>query len=317
MTAFFTRLPAKFGAACALSASLCLGLAAPAQAQDTYTKTKYPLVLVHGLFGFDSIGPADYFYGVPSALTRGGARVVVPSTSAANTSEVRGEQLLAQLRALRAANGTQKFNLIGHSHGAQTVRYVAAVEPALVASVLTVGGVNGGSKVADAVLAGTSATGTTPAVAAIVDAFASVISFLSGEPKLPQNSFGALSSLTTAGAANFNRRFPQAVPSVSCGQGAAQVNGIRYYSASGTRVLTNILDVTDPLLGLTGVLFGFEASDGLVSRCSSHLGTTLRDNYDWNHLDEVNQAFGLRGLFSQDPVAFYRSHANRLKTLGL
>jgi triacylglycerol lipase len=43
----------------------------------------------------------------------------------------------------------------------------------------------------------------------------------------------------------------------------------------------------------------------------------LKDNYAWNHLDEVNQGFGLRGLFSQDPVAFYRSQANRLKAAGL
>ena len=25
-----------------------------------YTQTKFPLVLVHGLFGFDNIGPLDY-----------------------------------------------------------------------------------------------------------------------------------------------------------------------------------------------------------------------------------------------------------------
>jgi triacylglycerol lipase len=317
MTAPRQRRAAQMFTACALAASLCLGLASPAQAQDTYTQTRYPVVLVHGLFGFDSIGPVDYFYGIPSALTRSGAKVVVPSNSAANTSEVRGEQLLAQLRALRAATGTQKFNLVGHSHGAQTARYVAAVDPGLVASVMTVGGVNGGSKVADTVLAGITATGTTSTAAAIVDGFANVISFLSGKPKLPQNSLGALRSLTTSGAADFNRRFPQGVPSTSCGQGAAQVNGIRYYSASGTWVLTNVFDVTDPFLGLTGALFGFEANDGLVGRCSSHLGTTLRDDYEWNHLDEVNQAFGLRSVFSQDPVAFYRAHANRLKNLGL
>jgi triacylglycerol lipase len=43
----------------------------------------------------------------------------------------------------------------------------------------------------------------------------------------------------------------------------------------------------------------------------------VRDDYPWNHLDEVNQAFGLRGLFSPDPVAMYRAQANRLKSLGL
>jgi hypothetical protein len=77
-----------------------------------------------------------------------------------------------------------------------------------------------------------------------------------------------------------------------------------------------LLDPTDALLGVGALSFGFSANDGLVGRCSSRWGVVLRDNYPWNHLDEVNQAFGLRGLFTPDPVAFYRSHANRLKTGG-
>jgi triacylglycerol lipase len=66
-----------------------------------------------------------------------------------------------------------------------------------------------------------------------------------------------------------------------------------------------------------GLFFGFEQNDGLVGKCSSHWGKVIRDDYPWNHLDEVNQAFGLRGLFSPDPVAMYRAQANRLKSLGL
>ena len=58
-------------------------------------------------------------------------------------------------------------------------------------------------------------------------------------------------------------------------------------------------------------------NDGLVSRCSAKFGKTIRDNYAWNHFDEVNQVLGLRGLFSQDPVQVYREHANRLKLQGL
>jgi triacylglycerol lipase len=36
-----------------------------------------------------------------------------------------------------------------------------------------------------------------------------------------------------------------------------------------------------------------------------------------NHLDEVNQSFGIRHLFETDPVNLYRQHANRLQRLGL
>ncbi len=34
-----------------------------------YTQTRYPIVLVHGLFGFDKLLGVDYFYGIPQALT--------------------------------------------------------------------------------------------------------------------------------------------------------------------------------------------------------------------------------------------------------
>jgi len=298
----------------------CLATAAalPLSAQaDTYTQTRHPIVLVHGLFGFDAVGPINYWYGIPSALRSGGARVYVPQQSAANASEVRGEQLLAELRRLKAAHGHQKFNLIGHSHGGHTIRYVAAVAPDLVASVTTVGTPHLGSPVADVIRAGTGVTGTTATLTALVNGFANVISVLSGSPGLPQNSEAAMISLTTQGSAAFNQRFPQGRPTSYCGTGPASVNGVRYYSASGNSVLTNVLDPLDGFLGLSSLAFWGQDNDGLVGRCSSRWGTVLRDNYPWNHLDEVNQAFGLRGLFTPDPVAFYRTQANRLKQAGL
>ena len=303
----------------ALSAP-CLGAlraAGTARAAHTYTQTRYPIVLVHGLFGFDSVGIVNYWYGIPSALRSGGATVYVLQQSAAHASEVRGEQLLAELRRLRAAYGHAKFNLVGHSHGGQSVRYVAAVAPDLVASVTTVGTPHQGSPVADAVKRGTDATGSTAVVASIVNGFAGVIGLLSGAASLLQDSEAAMNSLTSAGAASFNARFPAGAPTSACGQGPSSVNGVRYYSVGGTSVLTHVLDPTDGLLGITSLMFKGAANDGLVGRCSSHWGQVLRDDYPWNHIDQMNHAFGLRGLFTPDPVAFYRSHANRLKAAGL
>lgn len=292
--------------------------ALPAQAQSTYTRTQYPIVLVHGLFGFDSIlGVYDYWYGIGDELKAGGATVYTASVSAANSSEVRGEQLIRDLDRLRAITGKRKFNLLGHSHGGPTIRYVASVRPDLVASATLVGAPNLGSPVADGV------SNTLPAgsplrslVAGFVNAFAGFIGALSGNLD-PQDSLGALGSLNSAGARTFNARHPQGMPTTSCGSGAAEVNGVRYYSMGGTRVLTNVLDIGDAALGAGGLFFGFEQNDGLVGRCSSHWGTVLRDDYPWNHLDEVNQFLGLRGLFTPDPRAVYRAHANRLKNLGL
>ena len=307
----------RMAAACGLALVMSLSSFTATQAADTYAQTKYPVVLVHGLLGFDAIGPINYFYGVPSALRNSGATVFTPNVSQANSTELRGEQLLLQLRSLKAQYGYAKFNLVGHSHGGNTARYVAAVAPELVASVTSVGTPHAGSKTADGIKNFADAAHVTGLAVAVVDGLSNLIAFFSGSSGNPQNSFAALQSLSTAGAADFNRRFPQGAPTTACGQGAELVNGVRYHSYGGTSVLTNGFDVSDALLGAGALFFGFEQNDGVVGQCSSHWGKVIRDDYPWNHLDEVNQAFGLRGLFSPDPVAMYRAQANRLKTLGL
>lgn len=301
-----------------LGVLFCLFVAAPAAAQSGYTQTRHPVVLVHGLLGFDSLlGVYDYWYGIPSQLRAGGAKVYIASVSAANSSTTRGEQLIRDLDHLKALYGHSKFNLIGHSHGGPTIRYVASVRPDLVASITSVGAPHKGSKVADA-LDATLPPGSPlrPLVAGFVDALGGFLGFLSGNSD-PQYALGALASLNSAGSATFNARHPQGIPTSSCGEGAAVVNGVRYYSIGGTSVLTNVFDASDALLGAGGLFFGFEANDGLVGRCSSHLGVVLRDDYAWNHLDEVNQVLALRGLFASDPVSVLRAQANRLKNAGL
>ena len=295
-----------------------LGLAMPAFAQVDYTKTRHPIVLVHGLLGFDSLlGIYDYFYGLPSQLRSGGAKVYIANVSSSNFTEVRGEQLIRYLDQLKATYGHTKFNLIGHSHGGPTVRYVASVRPELVASMTSIGAPHTGSKVADG-LRSVAPPGSIleATLAGFVNALSLFIELLSGDAD-PQNALGALTSLNSAGAAAFNNLHPQGRPTTACGQGAAVVNNVRYYSMGGTSVLTNILDISDPMLGAGSLFFGWEQNDGLVGQCSSHWGVVLRDNYGWNHLDEVNQILGFRGLFSSSPASVYRAHANRLKNAGL
>ncbi len=297
---------------------LALALAAPSHAQSTYTKTRHPIVLVHGLLGFDSLfGIYDYFYGLPSELRSGGAKVYIANVSSSNYTEVRGEQLIRYLDQLRATYGHTKFNLIGHSHGGPTARYVASVRPDLVASMTSVGSPHTGSKVADGLrTAAAPGSALETILAGFVNALSMFIEFLSGDDD-PQNALGALASLNSAGAATFNSHHPQGKPTTSCGQGASVVNNVRYYSMGGTSVLTNVFDASDAMLGAGALFFGFEQNDGLVGKCSSHWGVVLRDDYGWNHLDEVNQILGLRGLFASSPASVYRAQANRLKNAGL
>ena len=81
-------------------------------------------------------------------------------------------------------------------------------------------------------------------------------------------------------------------------------------------MLTNSADPFDDALGVAS-LFTSQPNDGLVGRCSAHLGQVIRDDYFQNHLDEVNQIAGLVSFFEVSPIAVFRTHANRLKLAGL
>ena len=284
-----------------------------------YDATRYPVVLVHGLFGAGSyLGILDYFYQIPQGLAGNGARVFIPQVSAANATSVRGEQLLTQVQYVLAITGAGKVNLIGHSQGGPTARYVAGVAPQLIASVSTVAGVNKGSAVADAIEGVTDVIGPlgTSVVTSIVNAFSGLI-----DPSEGQNSQAALQDLTTAGTAQFNKQFPGGVPGTACGSGSATYQGVRYYSWSGnaasTGNVTNVFDPSDAIMALGNLAFFGTANDGLVASCSSHLGVVIRDIYYQNHLDEVNQLVGLISPFTTSPVTLFENQANRLVQAGL
>ena len=304
----------------ALTLGLTLaGSALYAQA-STYTQTRYPIVLGHGMLGFDQLLGVDYWYGMPNNLRKDGAQVYVTQVSALDSSEARGEQLLAQVEEIIAISGKPKVNLIGHSHGGPTARYVAAVRPDLVASVTSVGSPHKGSDAADLIQKlKDSPIGpmASPIVVGMANGLGSLINLLSNKPvSTPQNALNTLGALTTEGAGRFNAKYPQGLPTSACGEGAYQVNGVRYYSWGGNSPLTNLLDPSDLLTGVASLTFK-AGNDGLVGQCSSHLGKVIRDNYRMNHLDEVNQMLGLTSLFETSPVTVMRQQANRLKNDGL
>ena len=285
---------------------------------STYTQTKYPIVLTHGLMGFDSLLGIDYWHKVPETLSKDGAKVYLTTVSNSNSSEIRGEQLIPQIERILAISGAEKVNLIGHSHGGPTIRYVASVRPDLVASVTTIAGVNKGSAVADGISAATDAS---PAISALIktlgNTLAKVIDFISGGG-YDQDIMASMGSLTTEQSLAFNVDHPAGIPTSACGEGDYVVDDIRYYSWSGAKPTTNVFDPLDLLTSTTSLFFPAGVkNDGLVSSCSSHLGMVIRDDFKMNHLDEVNMLLGLHDLWSTDPLTVFRSHANRLKVAGL
>jgi triacylglycerol lipase len=276
-----------------------------------YTATANPIVLIPGFLGFTKLlGTVEYFSGVADTLETSGAKVYQVTVSQANDSITRGKEIIPQLEAIRMVSGATKLNLVGHSQGGLDARYIAAVRPDLVASVTAVGTPNTGTPVAKNLAKFPLGLGTGG-----VQVLAKFFELLSGSTD-PNDAKACLSFLSPAGVAAFNALYPAALPATACGDGAATVGGIAYYSWGGVDWLTNPFDLLDPIW----ILLGLEiagGNDGLVPKCGSHLGTVIRDDYPYNHIDEANMIFGLVGLFAPSPLELYRTHANRLKSAGL
>lgn len=309
-------------------ATACAACSIPGAQAGTYAKTQYPIVMVSGGGGFVNIGGFfPYYYGIPEALRSEGATVLLPEVSGLASAEIRGEQLRAYLTKYFAIHPeVKKVNLISHSFGAQTIRYVDAVMPGRIASVTTVHGTNNGNVLADVYTraAGIPLVGSAldAAVRTIGNTIGTIANLLSSGEILPQDALANLREISTQGTAAFNAKFPAGAPATPCGQGAAVVNGVRYYSWGGTSSTreTSRLDPSSTVLSLTGVLsrsLGVAETDGVVGRCESRFGQVIRDNYFMDHLDAMNHLYGLVSIFEVNPKTLYLAQANRLKKAGL
>lgn len=292
-------------------------------APSGFTQTQHPMMLVQGILAFDSIAGVEYWYKISEKLEAEGARVFTGEINAFNSSVERGEQLIQQLENIRATDPSiEKFNLVAHSQGGLTSRYVMTVRPDLVASVTTIGSPHTGAPIADLLNNAFPEDSLGGDVyETLVDAAGTLIDRLSGDEVGPGSARALTSEFTSAGAADFNAQFPLGLPAEVCGEGPASVsvNGhdIRLYSWGGGDSFTNAADPLDYLFGTTGLLFGGESNDGITGSCASHFGTVIRDDYKMNHGDLINQALGIHALFNTDPLSLYRTHANRLKQAGL
>jgi triacylglycerol lipase len=292
-------------------------------APSGYTKTQHPIMLVQGILAFDSIAGIDYWYKISEKLESEGAQVYTAHINALSGSVQRGEQLIEELDNIRAVDPSiQKFNLVAHSQGGLTSRYVMSVRPDLVASLTTMGSPHQGAPIVDLlnnVFPDNSLLGN--AYEFIGNAAGSLIDALSGDGVAKGDMRALTNEFTTAGAASFNATYPAGLPISSCGEGPSSVslNGhdISLYSWGGGVTFTNALDPLDYLFTTTGLLFAGESNDGITGSCSSHFGKVIRDDYRMNHGDLINQVLGLHTLFDTDPLSVYRTHANRLKTAGL
>ena len=115
------------------------------------TRLRHPVVLAHGLLGFDKIAVGgrehSYFRGVTNHLMRVGAEVHRPRVPSYASIAARAEELARVVQQIRA----RKVNIIAHSMGGLDARY-AITRLGLadrVASLITVGTPHLGTPVAD------------------------------------------------------------------------------------------------------------------------------------------------------------------------
>lgn len=120
--------------------------------KPSYVATKIPIVLCHGLLGFDHIDlpgyQIAYFRGVKKTLEEHGARVFACSVPPMASIELRAASLCKSLRELRCPSA----NIIAHSMGGLDARYLISKlgnESPEIASLTTLSTPHRGSPIAD------------------------------------------------------------------------------------------------------------------------------------------------------------------------
>jgi triacylglycerol lipase len=220
-------------------------------------RLRAPIVLVHGLFGFDRLrlGPwllAHYFQGIPEALSAAGNRVLIASLSPTGGIADRAHQLQAFLD--REAP-REPVHLIAHSMGGLDSRYLIS-RLGMAERVLTL------------TTLGTPHRGTTFADWG-VRRLRRLLRPLFDFANLPMQAFF---DLTVAGCDDFNRQTPN----------AAQV---RYFSVAGDFQLHWLMPEWQLPARILAASEG--ANDGVVSVASATWGEDCTI-WDGDHLNLIN-----------------------------
>ena len=86
------------------------------RAESEVCRTKYPLLLVHGVF-FQDFRYLSYWGRIPRALQRNGAVIYYGQQQSAASVEACGRELAERIRSIVAETGCEKVNIIAHSKG--------------------------------------------------------------------------------------------------------------------------------------------------------------------------------------------------------
>jgi len=290
----------------------------------------YPIVLMHGMGGFNKLEnlpvTVSYFNGVQADLAaHGETDVFLTIAPPYNTSEVRAAAIAPQLDAILKQTGAAKLNLIGHSQGGLDARILVSPNGLgygdRVASVTTIATPHRGTAVADLALGLTSGPASS-VVSGVSNTFLSLLedgvySIQSNPDLLAQ----ANEMSTSYMASTFNPKYVDAA-------------GVTYASYAGRTDLQNgrddctaalydndpsALDVAQPELEPTASYLASlgETNDGLVAVPSAKWGTFMQC-VPADHLKECGMLFqnGPDSVSGFDHLVFFRAVVARLRAQG-
>jgi triacylglycerol lipase len=273
----------------------------------------HPIVLVHGILGFDDSNPPasilTYWGGMDDYLRSQGAKVLTPGSTAMSSISGRASQTAPQIINFMNSNGASKVHLLGHSQGGLVVRYLAnsGLTPSLsgkISTVSTVNAVHKGTPAADIGLA-VIPNWLEPSVGAIVNFFGGLI-YSDNE----QDIIAMANSLTTTTLASFN-------------QYVTNNQNVKYFSYGSKMSMIDIIQ--HPLMSIaypitwTGGVFNGQggANDGVVPLTAQKWGT-WKGGPDYgllvtgvDHLQATNFEWG--GEFWYDVEGYYLSMASNAK----
>lgn len=238
-----------------------------------------PVILVHGLFGFDRIGVPgarfDYFRGIARHLQSLGCHAHAVDLPIASSIPARAERLVAAIE----AQNHERVDLIAHSLGGLDARYALAKLglATRVRSLVTVGSPHRGSPIADLMLRGP------------LDWPRKLVHAVG----IPMD---AVEWLSTQAMAKFNEEITD-VPGVRY---ACVVGGIR---SPKTRIPLVIRPAQRYLRRTSG------ANDGIVPMSSQYWGETLAE-IEADHFAQVGWRFSMGNTF--DALGLYAFIVARL-----
>ena len=93
------------------------------RAERDVCRTRYPLLLVHGV-GFRDLKYFNYWGRIPRELQRNGAAVYYGHQQAWGTIEDNAEAIRAKILEIQTETGCEKVNIIAHSKGGLDARYL-------------------------------------------------------------------------------------------------------------------------------------------------------------------------------------------------